>query len=135
MDVWLTDHVARIVADVDKYLKRSFLPAPGPTVYDPLQDADICFIDLGGGQPRLELIQPRSPQSRVYGAAQQQPNALHHLCYRVSDVEEAQDRIKRYRMIPVWGPVPAVALGGQLVVFAYSRNREVIEFVCGARPA
>jgi hypothetical protein len=134
MDVWQVDHVARIVADVDKYLKSSFLPGPGPIVYDPLQDADICFIDLGGGQPRLELIQPRSPQSRVYGAAQQLPNALHHLCYRVRDVGEAQDRIKRYRMIPILGPVPAVALGGQPVVFAYSRNREVIEFVCGARP-
>lgn len=133
MDTWHIDHVARIVADVDTYLRNSFLPVPGPTVYDPLQDADVCFIDLGGGQPRLELVQPRSPRSRVYGAAQQQPNALHHVCFRVPDVEEAQDRITRHRMIHIWGPVPAVALGGQPVVFAYSRNREIIEFVCGAR--
>jgi catechol 2,3-dioxygenase-like lactoylglutathione lyase family enzyme len=131
MNVWQIDHVCRVVADLDRYLKDSFLPAPGPTVYDVLQDADVCFIDLGGGQPRLELVQPRSPQSRIHRAAQQIPNNLHHVCYRVPDVAEAQDRIKRYGMIPIWGPVPAVALNGQPVLFAYSRNREIVEFVCG----
>jgi hypothetical protein len=127
---WVVDHVARIVPDLEGYLKRSFLPEPGRIVYDPLQDAEICFIDQGPGQPRLELIAPKSPQSRTYAAGQAQPNALHHLGYRVKSVEAAQELMRTHRLIPVYGPVPAVAFGGTPVLFAYSRNRELLEFVC-----
>ena len=127
------DHVARVVPDLEGYLKRSHLPAPGPIVYDPLQDADICFIDLGGDQPRLELIHPKSPSSKVYKAAQEHPNALHHVCYRVADVATAQALVRELRMVPVYGPVPAVAFGGAMVLFAYTRNRELLELVCGAQ--
>ena len=43
-------------------------------------------------------------------------------------MDEAQEIIADKNMIPVYGPVKAIALKNHMVLFAYSRNKELIEF-------
>ena len=123
------DHIGIVVKDINGYLAHSLLMLDSQIFFDPLQQADICFLSSGEGPVRVELIAPRNDESFVYGFLQKSGGGLHHICYQVESMAAAKEIIEEKRMVSIFGPIPAVAFSGAKVWFAYSRNKEIIEFV------
>jgi len=121
-------HIGIVVRDINTYLKNNVISNCSEIIYDEIQDADICFVENKTAKVGIELIQPKSNNSTVYNFLQKTDGGLHHLCYSVRNVDEAQEIIADKNMIPVYGPVKAIALKNHMVLFAYSRNKELIEF-------
>ena len=123
-------HIGYVVESIDNYLAKSFLRSSTQPVHDPVQKSRVCFVDIGrGDEVLLELIEPAEPDSAVANFIDTTGGGLHHLCFEVEDLAEAENTATRERMIPVLGPCPATAFGGRRVVFYYSRNHEIIEFL------
>jgi methylmalonyl-CoA/ethylmalonyl-CoA epimerase len=62
---------------------------------------------LSAGDANLELLEPLSPQSPVAKFIEKRGEGIHHICFRVSDLEEALERLKQqgFRLINE-APVP-----------------------------
>lgn len=121
-------HVGVVVKDIKEYLEQNVVAQAGDVIYDEIQDADICFIKLNPSETAIELIQPRGPNSKTYNFLQKTGGGLHHVCYGLDSVAEAEKILAEKGMRKVFGPVPAKALGCRYVLFAYTRNRELVEF-------
>jgi hypothetical protein len=127
-------HCGIIVEDIDGYLRTSLWQVVGERVFDPIQCAHLCMVSLPGQPANLELVQPANADSPTYGALQK-GTRLHHLCMQVSTAAEGDSLIRQHRMLPVTPWQPAVLFGGRVVRFAYSRNKELLEFLSEELPA
>ena len=58
----------------------------GETVEDSTRDIYILFLDNGGYV--VELIQPKSEESSVYGLRKKYRNSPYHICYETDDLQE-----------------------------------------------
>jgi methylmalonyl-CoA/ethylmalonyl-CoA epimerase len=84
------DHVGVAVEDIDTTLAlyRDTLAMPlvhRETVTE--QGVDAALLDVGDGH--IELLQPLGPDTAVGKFLQKRGPGLHHVAYRVGDVEEA----------------------------------------------
>jgi catechol 2,3-dioxygenase-like lactoylglutathione lyase family enzyme len=100
----------------------------GRTYADAHQGVRIAFVVPPGGGIRLELLEPDGAGSPL-AAALRRRERLVHLCYVVPDVRQALAAIQEAGGRVVSGPTPAPAFEGRLVAFAFTRDREVLEFV------
>ncbi len=88
------DHVAVAVPAIDATLPvyEFITGATGsPPVHNAEQQVDIVF--LGSGACRLELIAPTSPDSPVGRFLAKRGPGLHHIAYRVADLDAALRRL------------------------------------------
>jgi len=120
-------HVGKVVKNIKLHLRHDVFSNAGEIVYDPLQDANLCLIPQG--DISIELVQPMSENSKTYKFLRS-GGGLHHICYEVDSQEEVEMIIENKRMVRVYGPVPALLFNDRHVTFVYSRNNELIEFLC-----
>jgi methylmalonyl-CoA/ethylmalonyl-CoA epimerase len=119
-------HIGYVVKDIDQYASNLINGIIVKRLYDDIQEADLALIQFDN--VLIELIQPMKESSFTYGFLQK-GGGYHHLCYQVGSKDEAEEIIKEKKMIKVFGWVFAPLLQA-MVVFAYSKNKEVVEFVC-----
>ena len=69
------------------------------------QGVKTAFLSVGDSN--LELLEPLSPQSAVAKFIEKRGEGIHHICFRVTNIEEHLDRLKKqgYRLINE-APVP-----------------------------
>ncbi len=123
------NHIGIVVADIDRYLKHSLSGEVFSDVVDPIQDARIVLLDHGSEHPNTELIQPLSITATTAGYLKRTSGGYHHLCYEAPSIDEVTDYFKLNRIKCIYGPVSAPAFNNQDVIFGYTSNREIIEFV------
>jgi methylmalonyl-CoA/ethylmalonyl-CoA epimerase len=88
-------HVAVVVASIED-ARRTYVDALGLTagevehVADQKVDVLVCYA----GAQRIELVQPASEDSPVSKFLAKRGGGLHHLAYRVDDLERALARLK-----------------------------------------
>ncbi|AVF38696.1 VOC family protein [Pandoraea apista] len=120
-------HVGYVVRDLEIYAKS----LPGLTlekeVIDPIQDARIALYTVGDAS-RVELIQPLSDSAYTWSHLERAGEGLHHICYEGISASDIDDYIRRYRLLRVRGPIPAV-LFDRDVIFAVTRQRAIVEFI------
>ena len=57
----------------------------------PEQGVKVCFVDTPNGGTQIELIEPLSEASPIYGFIEKNPlGGQHHLCYEVPDIDAAR---------------------------------------------
>ncbi len=126
------DHVGvcvpRIEASLAYYQSDLGFGWDGRTYSDELQGVRIAFVVPPGGGMRLELLEPSGPRSPLAGALRRKERLV-HLCYVVADIGAALESIRQSGGRVVSGPSPAPAFGGRRVAFAFTRDREILEFV------
>ena len=120
-------HIGKVVKNIEQHLMHDVFSSAGEIVYDPLQDANLYLIPQG--DISIELVQPMSERSKTYKFLMS-GGGLHHICYEVDSQEEIEKVIEERRMVRVYGPVPALLFNSRHVTFVYSRNNELIEFLC-----
>ena len=90
----LLDHVAIAVESIATSLPtfESLLGGPGsPVEHVESQNVRVAF--LGSGAGRMELIEPTGPDTAVGRFLTRRGPGLHHIAYRVPDIEAALARL------------------------------------------
>jgi len=131
MEQRLLDHVAIAVASIDEALPVFELLTGGvgsPRERVESQGVDVVFVGTGVG--RLELIEPVSPDSPVARFLEKRGPGLHHLAYRVPDIEAALARLSAAGMRLI-DERPRPGAHGRLVAFIHpaSTGGVLIELV------
>lgn len=122
-------HFGIVVADIEEYLRSSAWHRAGPIVTDPIQRANLCMAAMpDDAQPLIELIQPVDKESPTWNSLERTPG-WHHICLSCSSTEEGDALMRESRMVPVTPWQAAKLFDGRLIRFAYTRNRELVEFV------
>ncbi|MGH9349372.1 MAG: VOC family protein [Vicinamibacterales bacterium] len=128
-------HVGFVVRDLDR--SRRMYEALGyrglaPPIDDDRQDAAILFLAREGrqhGEPLVELVEPRSEGSPVYAFSIESRFRIHHLCFAVADIRQAEAALRAHRVTQVMPAVEAPAIGGSLIAFFHSRETGLFELV------
>jgi methylmalonyl-CoA epimerase len=58
----------------------------------PDRQVRISFVDVGGA--KVELLEPTSPESAIAKFLEKRGPGIHHLCYRVDDVNAKLEELK-----------------------------------------
>lgn len=125
-------HFGMVVPSLERFLAQSIWEVRGEIVSDPVQKARLCLVvpTGGAGTPLVELIEPLQTDSPTWQAARKGPG-WHHVCLAVPSRAAADEYIRQKRLLAFVPWQPAVLFGGRAIRFAYSRNREVLEFLTG----
>ena len=88
------NHVAIVVADIDESLKfwQDAMGLKVDHVEDvPSQKSTVVFIPVG--ESELELVKPTSDDTGVAKFIAEKGGGMHHLCFEVDAIDEANGRI------------------------------------------
>jgi len=116
-------HVGIVVKNIDKYLNNMPFKIVLNDVYDEIQKARLVLIEFDNAY--LELIEPKEKDSFTYNFLKK-GGGLHHICYETTK-QNAEEIVRKNKMIKVLDWVYAPLLNSD-VMFAYSKNKELIEF-------
>lgn len=94
------------------------------------QNVDVVFVGTGPG--RIELLQPTGAGSTVQKFLDKRGPGLHHIAYRVADIEGALARF-REAGIRLIDEVPRAGAGGHRVAFLHPASTQgvLVELVEG----
>ena len=95
-------------------------------IIDPIQKVKVAFINLQG--TTLELLEPIDESSPIYNNLKNN-NKLCHICFEVSDLDNAIKNGKKEKFHVIQKPVPAVALGNRKVCFLFHSDYHIIELL------
>ena len=128
----LFHHIGIACRDIGKtrefYVGLGYVPAD--VVDDPLQHVKVCFLDKEGA-PRIELLAPLDEQSPVLRTLDSSGVSPYHICYQVTDLDDAINELRQQRFLLVSGPVPACAMGDRRIAFLFQKHTGLIELVEG----
>ena len=98
--------------------------------YDASRQCNICFLKLPERtESYLELIEPVSPDSPVWGLMAKYKNAPYHLCFESTDLSAYIQHLRDSGWAVFQPPAPAPAMDGRSVVFLVHRSAGIVELV------
>ncbi len=100
----------------------------GATVFDPLQNINICFL-THSSMPMVELLSPVDESSPVVQILEKNGVMPYHICYEVDDLENNIKVFKRQHYVVVSKPKVASAIDDRRVAFLYNADMGLIELV------
>ena len=115
-------HVAIVVPDIDsaRAVYEDALGLSGGEVeHVPAQKVDVLVLYAGG--QRIELVAPASEDSPVTGFLAKRGGGLHHLAWRVDDIEAALERL-RARGLRLIDEEPGPGAHGTRVAFVHPKS-------------
>ena len=122
MDQLPLDHVAIAVPSIAHAMPLFELLTGGhgsPSERVESQGVEVAFVGTGTG--RLELLEPTAPDSPVARFLDRRGPGLHHLAYRVPDLEAALTRLKEAG-IQLIDERPREGAHGRRVAFLHPRS-------------
>ena len=122
-------HIGIVVKDIAAYLKSSQYRKSTEVIYDPIQHSNICILVNIYKEPPIELIEPIDEKSTTYQHLKKNGTSMHHLCYEIDSYEKLKEYMKQHRLKRVFGPVEAIVFNRKKVVFCYSVNTGIVEFL------
>lgn len=88
------DHIAIAVRSIEESLPVFELLTGGKgSPVERVDDQGVNVVFVGEGVGRLELLEPLSDESSVARFLERRGPGLHHLAYRVPDLQAALDRL------------------------------------------
>ena len=90
-----------------------------PSAPETADGARIVSVDVGG--TAVELMEPGAPDGPVAKFIAKRGPGIHHICYRVRDLDAALERCRAagYRLVD---DVPRPGVGGQRVAFLHPKS-------------
>ena len=118
------NHVAIAVPDLESAAARyrDMLGAQvNPPQDEPEHGVTVVFIDLPN--TRIELMQPLGDASPIAAFLQRNPDGgIHHLCYEVTDIAAARDRLVAEGARVLGGGEPKIGAHGNPVLFLHPKD-------------
>jgi methylmalonyl-CoA/ethylmalonyl-CoA epimerase len=118
------NHVAIAVSDLAQAM-RTYRDTLGAEVSDPVQQPDhgvtTVFITLPN--TKIELIAPLGANSPISNFLLRNPQGgIHHVCYEVSDIKAARDRLCERGAHVLGDGEPKVGAHGKPVLFLHPKD-------------
>ena len=114
-------HIGVAVDDVEASLSfyRDVLgltPHHGPETRD-----GATIVSLPFGESEVELLEPLSPDGPIARFIAKRGPGIHHVCYRVDDLDLALERCRQggYQLIDA---VPRLGVGGKRIAFVHPKS-------------
>ena len=88
----------------------------------PPEEADgAAIVSLALGEVDLELLEPHAPDSPVARFLAKRGPGIHHVCFRVPNLDRAMDacRARGYRMVD---RQPRIGASGQRIAFLHPKS-------------
>jgi methylmalonyl-CoA epimerase len=113
-------HIGIAVADLAAAL-RFYSDVLGLTHRDPETADGSTIVSLPFGDSEVELLEPQSPGSPVGRFLARRGPGIHHICYRVADLDRALDacRAAGYQLID---QVPRQGAAGRRIAFVHPKS-------------
>ncbi len=128
------DHVAIAVEDLEAavsvYSELLDAEAAGRETVES-EGVDVAFFDLG--ETRIELMEPRGPDTPVGRFLERRGPGLHHVALGVPDIESALERCRAAGLEPA-GDAPRPGSGGGRVAFLHPRGTSGVLIELSERP-
>ena len=103
----------------------SLFPDAKPVI-DTIQKVKVAFMNLQG--TTIELLEPLDETSPIYNNLKNN-NKLCHICFEVSNIDNAINNGKKKGFHVIQKPVPAVALGNRKVCFLFHSDYHIVELL------
>ena len=88
------DHVAIAVESIDGALPAlKAVTGAESSPRERVEAQGVALVFLGSGDGRLEILEPLSPDSPVGKFLDRRGPGLHHIAYRVTDIQARLDRL------------------------------------------
>ena len=133
MSLGTLDHIAYAVRDTNESIAnfRALYPVVVQfRCYVKSQDSYITFLHTPDGLgPKIEIVEPASPGSRVWGLVRENPCTIYHICYRVTDFYESFKRLRRLGWIALNRPFAVPDTSSELASHLYHRSVGMIEII------
>jgi methylmalonyl-CoA/ethylmalonyl-CoA epimerase len=118
------NHVAIAVPDLDA-AARTYREVLGAEVSAPQDEPDhgvrVIFVTLSN--TKVELLYPLSEASPIAGFLARNPaGGIHHVCYEVSDILAARDRLKAEGARVLGDGEPKIGAHGKPVLFLHPKD-------------
>ncbi|MDX2060090.1 MAG: methylmalonyl-CoA epimerase [Gemmatimonadales bacterium] len=114
-------HIGLAVENIDASLAfyRDVLgltPHHGPETKD-----GASIVSLPFGESEVELLQPVSPDSPIAKFLAKRGPGIHHVCYRVPDLDRALERCREagFRLVD---ETPRIGAGGKRIAFIHPKS-------------
>lgn len=125
-------HIGYLVKNMNKAIRefqRLGYEAVSEVTYDAYRDINICFLRNHG--LCVELVEPVSERSVVYGMLKKTGAMPYHICYLVEDLAKEAVALRERGYLPMGEPVPAPALKNVPAAFYFNRQLGIIELISG----
>lgn len=118
------DHVAIAVPSIAAALPffESLTGGPGSPI-ERVADQGVAVAFVGSGPVRLELIEPLGPDTSVARFLERRGPGLHHVAWRVADVQAALDAWIARGHTPI-DARPRRGAHGRLIAFLHPRDAQ-----------
>jgi methylmalonyl-CoA/ethylmalonyl-CoA epimerase len=118
------NHVAIAVSDLAQAMK-TYRETLGAEVSDPVPQPDhgvtTVFITLPN--TKIELIAPLGESSPIANFLARNPDGgIHHVCYEVSDIRAARDRLRESGARVLGDGEPKIGAHGKPVLFLHPKD-------------
>ena len=112
-------HVGIAVPDIEAAL-AFYRDVLGLTPHPPETADGATIVSLSMGESAVELLAPRDPGSPIAKFLERRGPGIHHICYRVPDLDRALDACRRhgYRLVD---EVPRTGAGGRRIAFVHPK--------------
>lgn len=114
-------HIGLAVENIDASLAfyRDVLgltPHHGPETKD-----GATIVSLPFGESEVELLQPTSPDSPIAKFLAKRGPGIHHVCYRVPDLDRTLERCREagFRLVD---ETPRIGAGGKRIAFIHPKS-------------
>jgi methylmalonyl-CoA/ethylmalonyl-CoA epimerase len=115
---WPIDHVALAVADLEESAKLYARLGFTERYRERITDQDIDIIGMHAGDATIELLKPLSADSPLRRFLGDKPSRLHHVGYRVDNVDAEIKRLKALGMRLI-DETPRPGAHGNLIAFIH----------------
>jgi methylmalonyl-CoA epimerase len=95
---------------------------------DPIQNVSVCFLSRGAADTLLELVAPLSNNSPVKRILKR-GGGIYHVCYQVSNISVAVNRLIGQGSFLISGPVPAVAFEMREIAWLLTETSLLVELL------
>jgi methylmalonyl-CoA epimerase len=88
------DHVALVVADLERSAALYVTLGFSERYRERVEEQGVDIVGMGSGDSTIELLKPLQPDSPLVRFLGDKPSKLHHVAYRVTDIEAELQRLK-----------------------------------------
>ena len=128
MDNLFIHHLGIVVKSIDEYMQYSLFKNIKKRVYDSIQHSNIALLETNNDL-YLEIIEPIDEKSTTYNFLNRNGGGYHHICFLLENQHQLNEIIEEKKIKIFWGPKPAILFNNKNIVFGFSRNKELIEFI------
>lgn len=113
-------HIGVAVADIQSAL-AFYRDVLGLEPHPPETADGATIVSLPFGDSHIELLEPRDPESPIARFLAKRGPGIHHICYRVPDLDRALEACRRagYRLVD---EVPRPGAGGKRIAFLHPKS-------------